>query len=67
MDLNEDMVMEEIFDTMELMIVIIQIPGKIKPSRTTRSGIIPRLNKKMGSIYKIHLPRPMKIIVIDVV
>ena len=64
---NEDVVVEGIFDTMELMVVIIQIPKKGKPHGTTRSEIIPRSNKKLRSIYKIHLVRPMKIIAIDVV
>ena len=35
-------VMEGILDTMELMVVIIQIPKKGKPHGTTRSGIILR-------------------------
>ena len=37
-----DVVMEGIFDTMELMVVIIQIPKKGKSRGTTKSGIIPR-------------------------
>ena len=56
MDVDENMVavvvVEGIYDTMELMVIITQIPIKGKPLRTTRSGIIPRL---------------MRIIVIDVV
>ena len=48
MDVNEDvvvvtdMVVEGISNTMELMVVIIQIPKKGKPHRTTISGLIPR-------------------------
>ena len=44
MDVDEDVVMvvEGIFDTIELMVVIIQIPRKGKPYGTTRSGIISR-------------------------
>ena len=46
MDVDDDVVVvvavEGIFDTMVLMIVIIQIPKKGKPHGTTRSGIIPR-------------------------
>ena len=61
------MVVEGISDTMELMVAIIQIPIKGNALGTTKSGIIPRLNKKMISIYKIHLPWPMRIIVINVV
>ena len=49
------LVVEGIFDTMELMVVIIQIPRKGKPHATIKSGIIPRGNKKIGSINKIHL------------
>ena len=36
------MVVKGISDTIELMVVIIQIPKKGKPDGTTRSGIIPR-------------------------
>ena len=70
MDVDEDedvvVVVEEILDTMVLMVTI-QILRKRKPHCTTRSGIILRQNKKMRSIYKINLPRTMRIIVIDVV
>ena len=72
MDVDEDedvvvvVVMEEILDTMVLMVTI-QILRKRKPHCTTRSGIILRQNKKMRSVYKINLLRTMIIIVIDVV
>ena len=56
-DKDEDVVvvvvMEEIPDTMVLMVIIYQILRKVKPhciTRSTRSGIILRQNKKMGSI-----------------
>ena len=42
-------VVEEIPDTMVLMIIIHQILRKGKPHCTTRSGTIPRQNKKMES------------------
>ena len=45
-DVDKDVVMvvvmEGIFDTMELMVVIIQIPKKGKPHGTTKSVIILR-------------------------
>ena len=41
-ELDEDMVVEGIFDTMELMVVIIQIIRNGKPHGTTKSGIIAR-------------------------
>ena len=44
-----------------------QILIKGKPHCTTKSRIILRQNKKMGSVYKINLLRTMRIIVIDVV
>ena len=70
-DMDEDVVVivivEEIPDTMVLMVIIHQILIKGKPHCTTRSGIILMQNKKMGSVYKINLLRTMKIIVIDVV
>ena len=58
MDVDEDVVVEEILDTMVFIIII---------HCTTRSGIILRQNKKMGSVYKINLLRTMRIIVIYVV
>ena len=73
MDVDEDkdmdmvVVVEEIPDTMVLMVIIHQILRKRKPHCTTRSGIILRQNNKMGSVYKINLLRTMRIIVIDVV
>ena len=66
-DDDEDMVVEEILDTMVLIVIIHQILKKGKSHCTTRNGIIPRQNKKMGSVYKINLLRTMKIIVRDVV
>ena len=42
MDEDVGMVVERISNTMELMVVIIQIHRKGKPHGTTRSGIIPR-------------------------
>ena len=68
-DENKDMVMvvEEIPDTMVLIVIIHQILRKGKPHCTTKSGTILRQNKKMGSVYKISLLRTMRIIVIDVV
>ena len=68
-DEDEDMVMvvEEIPDTIVLIVIIHQILIKEKPYCTTKSGIILRQNKKMGSVYKINLLRTMRIIVIDVV
>ena len=67
MDEDEDMVVEEILDTMVLMVTIHQILIKEKPHCTTRSGIILRQNKKMGSVYKINPLRTVKIIIIDMV
>ena len=64
---DEDMVVEEIPDTMVLLVIIHQILRKWKPYGTTRSGTILRQNKKMGSVYKINLLRTMRIIVTDVV
>ena len=72
-DVDEDkdgvvvMIMEGILDAMVLMVVIPQILTKIKSHCTIRSGVILRQNKKMGSVYKINLPRTMGTIVIDVV
>ena len=57
-------VVEGILDTMELMVIILPIKGKLQC--TTRSGIIPRQNK-MRSMRKIRLPRTMRIHVMDVV
>ena len=57
-------VVEGILDTMELMVIILPIKGKLQ--YTTRSGIIPRQNK-MRSMHRIRLPRAMRIHVIDVV
>ena len=69
MNKDEDMVMvmEEIPDTIVLMVIIHQILKKGKPHCTIKSGIILRQNKKMGSVYKINLLRTMRITVIDVV
>ena len=66
-DEDEDMVVEEIPGTMVLMVIIHQILRKGKSHCTIRSGIIPRQNKKMGSVYKINLLKTMRIIVIDVI
>ena len=68
-DENEDvvMVLEGILNTMVLVVIIPQILKKRKPRCITRSGEILRQNKKMWSVYKINLPRTMRIIVIDVV
>ena len=67
-DENEDVdvvvVMEEILDTMVLIVIILR---KGKPHCTTISGIILRQNKKMGNVYKINFLRTMRIIVIDVI
>ena len=60
-------VVEEIPDTMVLVVIIHQILIKGKSYYTTKSGIILRQNKKMESVYKINLLRTMRIIVIDVV
>ena len=69
MDEDEDMVVvvEEILDTMVLVVIIHLILKKGKPYCTTRSGTILRQNKKMGSVYKINLLRTVRIIVINVV
>ena len=48
------------------IVIIHQILRKGKSHCTTRSRIILRQNKKMGSVYKINLLRTMRIIVIDV-
>ena len=61
------MIVEGIPNTMVLMVVNPQILIKRKPHYTTRSGVILRQNKKMGSVYKINLPRTMRVIAIDVV
>ena len=59
MDVDEDeemvMVMEGIPDIMVIMVIIPQIIVKGKLHCTTKSGIILRQNKKMGSVYKINL------------
>ena len=47
--LGRVLVVEEIPDTMVLMIIIHQILRKGKPHCNTRSGTIPRQNKKMES------------------
>ena len=60
----EVVVVEGILDTMELMVIILPIKGKLQC--TTRSGIIPRQNK-MRSMCRIHLLRAMRIHEIDVV
>ena len=49
---------EGIFYTIELMVVIIQIQKKKKNHMEPLEVV---------SIYKIHIPRPMRIIVIDVI
>ena len=69
MNKDEDVVMivEGIPNTMVLRVVNPQILIKRKPHYTTRSGVILRQNKKMGSVYKINLPRTMRVIAIDVV
>ena len=71
MDVDEDeemdIVVEGILDIMVIMVIIPQILIKGKLHCTTRSGIILRQNKKMGSVFKINLQRTMRIIVIDVV
>ena len=70
-DMNKDegvvMIVEGIPNTMVLMVVNPQILIKRKPHYTTRSGVILRQSKKMGSVYKINLPRTMRVIAIDVV
>ena len=68
-DVDEDVVVvvEGIPVTMVLMVIILQIFIKRKPHHTTRSRVIQRQNKKMGSVYKINIPRTMRMIVIDVV
>ena len=63
---DENVVVEGIPNTMVLMVIIPQNLKKRKPHYTTRSGVL-RQNKKMGSVYKINLPRLMGIIVINVV
>ena len=69
MDEDEDVVVivEEIPDTMALIVIIHQILKKEKPHCTTRSRTRLRQNKKMGSDYNINLLRIIRIIVIDVV
>ena len=69
MDEDEEMVVvvEGIPDIMVIMVIIPQILIKGKLHCTTKSGIILRQNKKMGSVYKINLQRTMGIIVINVV
>ena len=57
-------VVEGILDTMELMVIILPIKGKLQ--YTTKSGIIPRQNK-MRSMHKIRLSRAMRLHAIDVV
>ena len=57
-------VMEGILDTMELMVIILPIKGKLRC--TTRNGKIPRQNK-MRSMRRIRVPRAMRIHAIDVV
>ena len=66
-DEDKDVVVEEIPDTMVLVVIIHQILKKGKPHYTIMSGIILRQNKKMGSVYKINLLRTMRISVINVV
>ena len=57
-------VVEGILNTMELMVIILPIKGKLQC--TIESGIIPRQNK-IRSMCRMHLPRAMRIHVIDVV
>ena len=68
-DEDEEMVVavEGIPDIMVIMVIIPQILKKGKLHCTTKSRIILRQNKKMGSVYKISLLRTMRIIIIDVV
>ena len=68
MDKDENMVVvvEGILDTMVIMVIIPQILKTGKSHCTTRSRVL-RQNKKMGSVYKINLPRTMRVIAIDVV
>ena len=68
-DVDEDMVVvvEGIPNIMVIVVIIPQILIKGKLHCTTESGIILRQNKKMGSVYKINLPRTMRMIVINVV
>ena len=56
-------VVEGIYATMVLM-VILQIPRKVKPHCTTKRGIMSKYNKKMGSTYEMHFPRVTGIITI---
>ena len=52
-DEDVDVVVEKILDTMVLIVIIHQNIRKEKPHCTTRNGIIPRQNKKMGNVHKI--------------
>ena len=71
MDVDEDedvvVAVEEILDTMVLMVLILQILRRGKPHCTTRNGIILRQNKKKRSVYEINFPRTMRIIAINMV
>ena len=71
LDENQDMdivvVVEGIPNITVLMVVIPQILIKRKPHCTTKSGVILRQNKKIGSINKINLLRTTRTIVIDMV
>ena len=66
-DEDEDEDVEEILDTMVLMVIILQILRRGKPHCTTRNGITLRQNKKKGSVYEINFPRTMRIIAINMV
>ena len=66
-DEDEDEDVEEILDTMVLMVIILQILRRGKPHCTTRNGIILRQNKKKRSVYEINFPRTMRIIAINMV
>ena len=68
-DEDEDVVVavEEILDTMVLMVLILQILRRGKPHCTTRNGIILRQNKKKGSVYEINFLRTIRIIAINMV
>ena len=62
MDVVMVVVVEGILDTVELMVIILPIKGKLQC--TIRNVIIPRQNK-MRSIHRIRLPRAMRIHAID--
>lgn len=66
MDKKMVMVVKGIPNAIVLMVVIPQIPKKVKSHCTTRSRVILRYHKEIGSGYEIDLPRTMRIITIDV-